>query len=377
MFDFQLMQRPNFEILIATLTGLFLAALLALDLTYPNQLIPQRPVYKSMHHLRLERRYQSQHRSISNIIQLIRHRYHTQGHCDIDTHAENLLNHSTSFKNWMPARDAVVIAGGVRTLIDSWTSQYRTLIRPNRADVYLYLKMPPRPSPADCFNLISVLSSGRVRGLVVHRMDIQSIIHSAVEVEQLSKGYPYWNVHGPDTPRESMLIQYWLIYKGWELYDRTRLPTHAYRVVVKLRPDIYFGNRQQWVDFGRLIDRRLEKQRDLDRSTQSIDPFIAINDCNHGGGLNDQYAIMDATTAALYMQIIKYWDHYTAQGIRWHQEIMIQHHILTANKVPFYPLERLYGFKEKWFDYCIRRPEECDLCRESYRRTDFPPEFKY
>lgn len=154
-----------------------------------------------------------------------------------------------------------------------------------------------------------------------------------------------------------MAIQYYFIYKANQIYTAVR-GSHYYRVVTKLRPDIYFADRQNRVHFHK-FDERLRRENETVLEQRA---FVSITDCFHWGGLNDQYAIMDNKTADLYMQAIKYWDQYTREGVRWRQETQLRHHIMRVNKVPFLPLEHVVGLNHTSFEYCIRRFTSCDWC---------------
>ena len=103
---------------------------------------------------------------IQEVIDTIKRRYLAAGHCDINTFTEGLFNRT--FELRPPAKHAVITVGRLRTFLDSRSSHWHTLLQPNDVDMYLYIKMNPRPTATDCFSLIPALASGRVRALTVH-----------------------------------------------------------------------------------------------------------------------------------------------------------------------------------------------------------------
>lgn len=344
-------------------TGAFMLALLILDIVYLGSEPRQTQINRSN-----EKEWvNSTAESTQQVIELMKHRFLTQGHCDIDTAKEGLVK--KSFELRPPAEHAVLIVGGLRTFLDAWSSQWRTVAKLNDVDIYLYLKLSSNPSPSDCFSLFAPLATGRVRSIVVHRMDVGTALRLATREEQLSRNYPYSFIKGPDKSKVGMVVQYYFNFKAYQVYAAIK-GEHRYKIVAKLRPDIYFGNPDNEVDFE-VFSRRLTEKY----GTRAASRFISITNCHHWGGLNDQYAIMDGQTADLYFDVIKHWDQYTQDGIRWHQETQLRHHLVTVNNVSYYPLEDVLGIAGT-FEYCLRRSTVCIWCHQLRRNIDFPLESK-
>lgn len=304
-------------------------------------------------------------KTFEDVISAIKRRFFETGHCDIHTYDEKLLQSRPRL-----AENAVIIAGGLRTFLDVWSSQWRTLFQPNDMDLYLYVKMSPKPTAADCFSLIPPLATGRVRALVVNRLTLEEIVDQALHVDNVTALFPYRDAKGIGMRyRPKILVQFWMLYKAHEVYSKVR-SHHRYKVVIKLRPDIYFGNRANKINLGHF-------NQGLMNLTSVGTPFISMTNCDHWEGLNDQYALMDSDTADLYFASIKSWDKYSQEGVKIYQEPLLEQHLLVANNVTYYPIESVLGLGEKNFEYCLRRITICRVCSRQKRIVDYPPECKY
>lgn len=302
------------------------------------------------------------------IIRTVRRRYLKTGHCDIDTYAESLIPPQPHL-----ARNAIISVGAVRTLLDTWASQWRTIVKPNDIDLYVYTRMSPKPTAADCFGLFPLLATGRVRALVVHRLDEDQMVEHALHIDKVTLRFPYENTTGiilADRPR--MLAQYWLLYKAHEVFTKVR-GDHRYRFVIKLRPDIYFGNRANTIDLDHDVVRGLTGQF----GTPDV-PFISITNCDHWGGLNDQYAVMDSNSADLYFTSVKYWDQYDQDKVYFQVEFRMKYHMQVVHNIPYFPIESALGIPtEENFEFCLRRPAFCKFCSKTERVADYPAEYNF
>jgi hypothetical protein len=315
--------------------------------------------------------------------------------------AEVLVNYTNINHSTTAAKYAILYTGSLRTFHTAFLTQYRTLIQfqQHDVDVFAYINIPPEGNrDFTCLQLMPLLSLAQLRRLVVEVADLDIILARATQTWLPS--YPYPKVQGPSgpehlNPKRVLVASLHYLYSGWAMmlnFQQLLRPAHPYKLVVRIRPDLYFVDPTAWINLTYIDEQWHAKHPNFSYEHNDL---IATPNLSHNDGINDQFGIMSWATAFKYFNVIKDVEYFcTNRSFRFHPETLLSKSLHPdagfRELPPFYvPLESFYdgvdqnmskstghaSFNGKFWDYCLLRSHKCSWRPGGDMRSDFNLDF--
>lgn len=262
------------------------------------------------------------------------------------------------------ARFAIILSGSSRTFYEAWPSLHRLLMEKNDVDVFASINLPLTAKKFDCWQFASLLATGKVRSLVVHKKSADDVIAHVNKTSNPS--FPYSDRRTPHYDEgyyRGVLLQHYWNNEAYESMKRheTEIRAHPYDLVIRVRPDVMYLN----PDLSSL---------DLD-ALQTFaehvygDRYSYVPDSNEFGGVTDAFALVSRGCADAYFKVLHAMETYlTKEQLTFHPETMMKHALVTRGECKLVLLEDAlqrprgdtHAAERLPFDYCIVRKGICN-----------------
>ena len=252
---------------------------------------------------------------------------------------------------------------------------HRLLLERNDVDVFASINLPTHAKKFDCWQFASLLATGKVRSMVVHKKSTEDVIATASRTSNPS--FPYKERHEQNqepkrTPSyyKGVLLQHFWNNDAYAAMQRYEAERNAppYELVIRVRPDVvYLDNDLSGFDLDALHEYAVRWHGAR---------YINVPESNAWGGITDMFAIVSRPCSDIYFRMLHDMEHYlTKDSVPFHPETLTKFAVVLKGGCQLVLLEDVlqnlnggHSAERKPFDYCVARKNGCNM-----RPTPLPP----
>lgn len=308
--------------------------------------------------------------------------------CKFDSTQETFLQKSFPVQTAQFAQHAIIISGESRQFLESWPSQFRTLMHiplENRknltgamnelgmddVDVYLYMNLPQQGTEADCHQFAWPVAMGNVKMMVLKHWTPAEMLERAHEHGFMldTKTVPELEEREDGVQVLSEMVQMVLDFEAYLLFNKVKPSGHRYQTVTKLRPDTYFPALDRHI-LPSIVARQFEPGQS----------YYVTADYRHDDGYNTDWAIMSSQIADIYFHALEHAHFGPGDERQWipRNEVM-KHAMDKCETCEALALEQVFNEatsifnlgpvieKDAKFEYCHRTNTTCDTGFRKFR----------